>query len=124
MEVEEKCSEALALAKELLSSSQFKECHELIGKHGEWLLGLESVIYFIVQKNIHISPREYEVFHQAFIAMEQQSNERLSDLKLFVRPEPTTKEKRILAFAIWHINFEIKLLIIFIVVGILYALFN
>jgi len=124
MEVELKCSEALSLVKELLSKSQFKKCHESMNQEGDWLLVFELAIGFIVQKNIHISPREFEVFNQAFIAMEQQSNERLSDLKLFVRPEPTPKEKRIMAFASWHMNFEITFLLIAIVGGILYALFN
>lgn len=124
MEVDEKCSQAFALVKELLSSSQFKKCDEAMNHEGEWLLGLELAIGFIVQKNIHISPSEFKVFHQAFIAMDQQSNERLADLKLFVRPELTPKEKRIMAFANWHTNFEITFLIIAIVGGILYALFN
>jgi hypothetical protein len=38
--------------------------------------------------------------------------------------EPTPKEKRIMAFANWHTNFEIAFLIIAIGGGILYALFN
>ncbi len=124
MEVELKCSEALSLVKELLSKSQFNKCHESMNQEGDWLLVFELAIGFIVQKNVHISPREFEVFNQAFIAMEQQNNERLSDLKLFVRPEPTPKEKRIMAFASWHMNFEIAFLLIAIVGGILYVLFN
>ena len=124
MEVEEKCNEALALVKELLSNSQFKECHELIIKHGQCLQGFESAVGFIVQKNIHISPKEFEVFRRAFFAMGQQNNERLADLELVVRPEPTPKEKRIMAFATWHTHFELTFLLIAIVGGILYALFN
>ena len=40
------------------------------------------------------------------------------------RPKPTPKEKRLMAFANFHTNFEITFLIIAIVGGILYALFN
>ena len=124
MEVEEKCSEALTLIKELLNKSKFKECQELIGKRGDWLQGFEFAISVIIQKNIRISAKEFEVFNRAFIAIEQQNNERLADLKVFVRPDPTPKEKRVMAFATWHTNFELAFLFIVIVGGIVYALFN
>ena len=85
MEVIEKCNKALASVKDYLSISQYQECHELINKHNECLLGLEFAIDFLTEEDILVSNKILDTFYLAFTSMAQEKNNRLPDLKAQVQ---------------------------------------
>ncbi len=85
MEVIETCNKALASVKDCLSISQYKECHDLINKHNESVLGLEFAIDFLTEEEAMVSNQVFELFHLAFTKVGQPKNDRLPDLKAQVK---------------------------------------
>ena len=84
MGTESKCKAALEAVKKTLSKKEYSNCYEYISVHREWLLGLEFAIDYLAEEERTVSNKSYELFRDAFIAMEEERNSRLEHLKLLV----------------------------------------
>ena len=90
MNTEEICNRALYSVKGLLTTHEYSECHDYINKYGEWLLGLEFAIDFLVEEERKINSESFSYFEDAFIQMKQGKNERLADLRSLLKDENKT----------------------------------
>lgn len=87
MSTESKCKVALEAVRGSLSEQEYRNCNDYISKYGEWLVGLEFAIDSLVEEERKINSKSYELFKEAFILMEQESNSRLEDLRALVDEE-------------------------------------
>ena len=79
--IEGDCLKALESVREKLDRTEYSEAFEYISNHREWLLGLETAIDFLSEKESTITEGTYLLFVIAFKEMGQKNNTRIRDLR-------------------------------------------
>ena len=77
----DRCNRAIESIKELIPDVQFRDVHDYINCHDEWGLGMEILIDHLIELEIKISPRQFELIHGAMKSMGRDECDRLKYLR-------------------------------------------
>ncbi len=76
------CQIAIQGLEQIFTPQEISECMSYVTEYGEWLLGLELAIDWLVESNQKISLDNYQEFEKAYKLMNRELDVRLKELRL------------------------------------------